>query len=100
MEEVVNRNVFDVIAAAYAGATGFLYAWVTRNTMRANRMSVAVATMIEANKNQANDIRDLKVDIKAMKDNIDSMRAALIDWKETNNTVLIRVNKVLSQLED
>ena len=99
MEEVVNRNVFDVIVASISGALGFLYAWVIRNTMRANKMSESVATMIEANKNQSKDINDIKNNIQGMRSDLDTMYKAIAKEKTDNNNILIRVNKVLKELE-
>ena len=99
MEEVVNRNVFDVIISSILAAMGFLYAWIIRNTMRSNKTSISIATMIEANKNQSKDINDIKNNIQGMRSDLDTMYKAIAKEKTDNNNILIRVNKVLKELE-
>ena len=48
MAENVEKNVFDAVISSMLGAIAFLYAWVIRNTTRANKTSVSVATILEA----------------------------------------------------
>lgn len=91
MEDMVNRNVFEVIIASISGAVGFLYAWVTRNTLRANKMSELLASFREISKGQSIQIDDIKKDIKSVKGDVGQMKVEL-------SVVLIRVNKVLDQL--
>ena len=99
MEEVVNRNVFDVIISSILGSIAFITAWVIRNTVRANNTSVSIATMIEANKNQSKDINDIKNNIQGMRSDLDTMYKAIAKEKTDNNNIIIRVNKVLKELE-
>lgn len=91
MEEMVNRNVFEVIIASISGAVGFLYAWVTRNTIRANKMSELLASFREISKTQSIQIDEIKKDIKSVKMDVGQMKVEL-------SVVLIRVNNVLDQL--
>ena len=99
MEEVVNRNVFDVIMASYAGATAFLYAWIIRLTGISNKSREELSTIKEAIKNQSKDINDIKNNIQGMRSDLDTMYKAIAKEKTDNNNILIRVNKVLKELE-
>jgi hypothetical protein len=96
--EAVNKNLFEVVIGSLTAAITFIMAWLARNTIRANKYSELMAANIEGDKKRDEAIQDIKGDVYAIKQDVESMKLALIDWKETNNNTLIRVNKVLEQL--
>lgn len=89
--QAVDKNIFQTVIGFVWGAIAFVIAWVTRNTLRANKTNELIAAITERNHAQDQVINEVRRDVKEMK-------LALLDWKETNNNTLIRVNKVLKEL--
>lgn len=97
MEEV--KTIDNSWIASIGTALAFLYAWVIRNTLGKNKHGEKLAANEEHNKSVDSEIRLMRSEFTGVKREVESMKLALIDWKETNNNVLIRVNKFLDQLE-
>ena len=97
--EAVSKNVFEVVIGSITAGFTFLLAWITRNTLRSNKLNELMAANIEGDKKRDEAIKEIKQDVYSIKKDVESMKLALMDWKETNNNTLIRVNKVLKALE-
>lgn len=97
--EAVDKSFFQWVVGGIWAAISFILGWKIRNTAQINRLNTMMATTLERDKNRDKDMRELKSQIKATRGEVETMRRALIDWKETNNNTLIRVNNVLKALE-
>lgn len=97
--ESVDKSFFQWVVGGIWAAISFILGWKIRNTTQINRLNTMMATTLERDKNMDEDMRELKSQIKATRNEVETMRRALIDWKETNNNTLIRVNNVLKALE-
>ena len=82
MAEGVEKNFFDAIISSILGSIAFLYAWVIRNTTRANKTSVSVATILEAVKNLSRENGEMKKDLTTIRNDMDTVKKCTADQKE------------------
>ena len=82
MAEGVEKNVFDVIMSSILASMAFLYAWITRLTVGANKTSISVATILEAIKNLSKEVAEMKKDSTIIRNDIDTVKKCTADQKE------------------
>ena len=92
-------DTIKAILASIMGAVGIVYAWLIYVARKNNRLAELMAANIEGDKNRDRAITEIKKDVYSIKEDVKQMRRALTDWKQLNNNTLIRVNKILEELE-
>ena len=89
MAENIEKNYFDAIISSMLGAIAFLYAWVIRNTTRANKTSISVATILEAVKNLSRENSEMKKDLTVIRNDMNTVLKCTEDqkgmWNATEN---------------
>jgi hypothetical protein len=79
----------------------FVLAWITRNTLRANKFSELMAANIEGDKMRDRAIDDIKSDVKSINRKVDNIVKCVAEQKEMYNSVhnlMVKQAKIIEEL--
>lgn len=99
--EEIRPRFFNWVIGSVWGVVGFIIAWVTRNTLRANKFSELMAANIEGDKMRDKAIDGIKSDVKSIDRKVDNIVKCVGDQKEMYNSVhdlMIKQAKIIDDL--
>ena len=99
--EEIKPGFFNWVIGSMWGVVTFILAWITRNTLRANKFSELMAANIEGDKMRDKAIGDIKSDVKSIDRKVDNIVKCVGDQKEMYNSIhdlMIRQSKIIDEL--
>jgi len=99
--EEIKPGFFNWVIGSIFGVVGFILAWITRNTLRANKVNELMAANIEGDKMRDRAIDGIKSDVKSINRKVDSIVRCVGEQKEMYNSVhdlMIRQAKIIDEL--